>query len=223
MADKRAQHHGNNSAALQCLRGCISQENRHEVEDHVAGCIHNYIGTVFCIKSRYFREYRQEALDQTCCRDSRNQRSEDLGNLLKNQVSKALLLCGNLHIAARGSRSHAVSQNLYCRIVNLFYLRAADYLELSAGNHYGNNAFQMLYHILLCLAFILQDETQTCKTVRNLFYVCFSAHIIDNVLGNFVVIHNLSLLLFPAAEEASASSTAGISLHAVSTPGRDAL
>ena len=48
----------------------------------------------------------------------------------------------------------------------------------------------MLYGFFLCKAFILQDEAQTGEAVCHLFYIGFTAHIIKNVLGNFVVIHS---------------------------------
>ena len=51
----------------------------------------------------------------------------------------------------------------------------------------------MLYNFFLRLALILQNEAQAGETVCHLLYIRFSAHIIDNVLGYFVVIHNSSL------------------------------
>ena len=194
MADKAAQHHSYNSAALQCLGCGVSKENRHEVENNIGSGVHDDVGAVGCIEARHLGKCCQKTLDQTCCRNSRYQRCEDLGDLLQNQVAQRLLLIRNLLVY--GTACNGVSEDRYGCVINLCDLCAAYHLELSAGNDDRDNALQMLYHVFLCKALILQDKAQTGETVCHLFYIGFAAHIVKNVLGNFVVIHGfLSFVL----------------------------
>ncbi len=150
MAEEAAQNHRNDLVAFQSLRSRISQENRHKIEDNIAGRVKQRISTCGRKRLKHGKSgtSRQKSLYQAGCRNSGNDGCEDLGNLLENQVKTAL-------IASLGSAVIQISHQRKHRIINLCHLRAAYYLELSACNYNGDYALQMLYYILLGLAVIL--------------------------------------------------------------------
>ena len=98
-------------------------------------------------------------------------------------------------------------------VVDLGHLGTANHLELTTGNHHGDHAFQMLNHLFIGLALILQDKAQPGKAVGNLLYIGFAADIVKNVLGNFRVIHFFLLRLFGWITEARAANREYVFLH----------
>ncbi|AID44649.1 Hypothetical protein SFBmNL_00741 [Candidatus Arthromitus sp. SFB-mouse-NL] len=62
-------------------------------------------------------------------------------------------------------------------------------LELTACNHNRDNTFQPFYNSLIHFLTILQYKAESGKTVRHTLDVFLTADVLDNVTGNFLVIH----------------------------------
>ena len=189
MADESAQHHGNNGAALEGFGCSVSQEDGNEIENDVAGGVHDDVGAVGGIKTRHLGENGQQTFDQAGSSDGRNQRGEDFSDLLQDHIAQALFLGLNGFFLVGRGRGSLAAQQSNRSVIDLGNFCTANHLELTAGNHNGDHTFQMLNHLFVGFALVLQNKAQPGKAVGDLLHICLAADIVKNVLGNFLVVH----------------------------------
>ena len=191
VAEEGAEDHRNDAGALEGLRRGVGEEDGHEVEDDVGGGVQNDVGAVIRRKPFQLDRRGEQALDEAGGRDGRNDGREDVGDGLEDVVPDgALVALDLLDGFAVGVHDAALDvdhgQEL---VIDLVDLAAQNDLELTAGLHDLNDAFELAHRVLAGLGGVPQNQTQTGKAVGCILDVLSAADVVEDTLGYLLVIH----------------------------------
>ena len=193
MNQNTADGHGNVLVALEVLCGAAGQQNRQEVIDGIREDHHEPVERGCGIYQTAEHEEQQNAFDQTGTDHCGEDRNENTGQRVHDDVQGFLFLCRCIHsrcLFLRRSFAHQCHKLL----INVRHLAAEDHLILFPDQIDAHDTGQLFDFFAFDDRYILCNDAQTSDAMGHTGNIFFAADQVENLRGEFFVCHTMLLL-----------------------------
>ena len=181
--ERRTDSHADELVEAELLRRGVADDDGQEVEERVAGGVHDHVEAARGVKPPQREEERRQALEHSCRGEGHERRAHRAGDDVHQTVEGVLvggfLLVGGVVLGNLAGTGHAelVDQG----VVHVVDLVADDDLVLAARLDDGDDAVERGEGILVGLALVLELESQARDAVREVVDVALATDVREHV------------------------------------------